>query len=136
MTLTECCGFVCDSGEPTWGGEQIYKHVGPSYNFEFVRDLLESLDNIINVGEIEAEERRRLNAYALRFDLSTLDSIGSVLAALRQGDDQGISQRGTGRVVLVGIHSVMQRWLLGEGRQRQRKVRRVWRIAYEPCCSK
>ena len=40
---------------------EIYKFCGPSFNFEFVRDVLAALDNIVNVGEMEAEEKQKLN---------------------------------------------------------------------------
>lgn len=62
---------------------EIYKFCGPSFNFEFVRDVLAALDNIVNVGEMEAEEKQKLNQYALSFDMGCVDSIRGVLQALR-----------------------------------------------------
>lgn len=34
---------------------KVYKYFGPTYNFEFARDVIVTLDNIVNVGEMEAE---------------------------------------------------------------------------------
>ncbi len=93
---------------------QVYKFCGPAFNFEFVRDVLTGLDNIVNVGEMEAEEKQKLNQvaflflllkqnfvqsslcwnlmmkstvfsqYALSFDLGCVDSIRNVLQAMKQ----------------------------------------------------
>jgi len=63
---------------------QIYKFCGPSFNFEFVRDILIALENIINVGEMEAEEKQKLNQYALTFDMGCVDGIRGVLLAIKQ----------------------------------------------------
>lgn len=46
---------------------EIYKFCGPSFNFEYVRDVLAALDNIVNVGEMEAEETQKLNQVNLPF---------------------------------------------------------------------
>eukprot|EP01087_Luapelamoeba_hula_P013814 TRINITY_DN3982_c1_g1_i5.p1 TRINITY_DN3982_c1_g1~~TRINITY_DN3982_c1_g1_i5.p1 ORF type:complete len:859 (+),score=157.44 TRINITY_DN3982_c1_g1_i5:1017-3593(+) len=63
---------------------QIYKFCGPSYNFEFVRDILVALDSIVNVGEMEAEEKSKLNQYALTFDMGCVDGLKTVLQLLKQ----------------------------------------------------
>lgn len=36
----------------------VYKFHGASFNFEFVRDVVTALQNIINVGELELDEVR------------------------------------------------------------------------------
>eukprot|EP00005_Dracoamoeba_jomungandri_P001938 CAMPEP_0174261552 /NCGR_PEP_ID=MMETSP0439-20130205/11494_1 /TAXON_ID=0 /ORGANISM="Stereomyxa ramosa, Strain Chinc5" /LENGTH=1028 /DNA_ID=CAMNT_0015346041 /DNA_START=22 /DNA_END=3108 /DNA_ORIENTATION=- len=63
---------------------QIYKYCGPSYNFEFVIDVLSALHNIVNTGEMDAEEKKKLNQYALSFDLGCVDNLKTVLQAIEQ----------------------------------------------------
>ena len=36
---------------------KAYGYVGPSFNFEFVHDLLAALDNIVNVGAVVSKKK-------------------------------------------------------------------------------
>jgi len=61
----------------------IYKYYGPTYNFEFARDVLVALDNIVNVGDVEVEGTKGINKYALVFDLEAVDKLGSLLKVIK-----------------------------------------------------
>lgn len=94
---------------------QIYKFCGPSFNFEFVRDVLIALENIgespslppllcfpkkaltdtllsliVNVGELEAEEKKKLNQYALSFDMGCVDALRNILQAIKQSPPEEV----------------------------------------------
>lgn len=60
----------------------MYHFYGPSYNLEFVRDVLAALQNIVNVGDMEADEERKVNLYAIKFDLEAIDKLQSTLSVL------------------------------------------------------
>jgi hypothetical protein len=71
---------------------EVYKYCGPTYDFDFVRDILSSLENIVNVGEMESEESgQRINKYAEEFDLECIDKIRSLLVALRESKPESIN---------------------------------------------
>jgi len=69
---------------------EIYKFCGPSFNFELARDVLAALDNIVNIGEMEAEEKQKLNHVLLRcrrphLRVTNPSLVGSVRAVVRHG---------------------------------------------------
>eukprot|EP01119_Soliformovum_irregulare_P013118 TRINITY_DN3460_c0_g1_i1.p1 TRINITY_DN3460_c0_g1~~TRINITY_DN3460_c0_g1_i1.p1 ORF type:complete len:953 (-),score=284.24 TRINITY_DN3460_c0_g1_i1:498-3326(-) len=66
----------------------MYKYSGPVFNFEFARDVLIALDNILNVGEVEVEATRQPNQFALAFDLEVIDKLGALLAAIKENPDK------------------------------------------------
>lgn len=53
----------------------VYKFAGPTYNFDIVNDVLTTLEFILNIGEIEVDERTGANRYAFHFDLECIDKI-------------------------------------------------------------
>ncbi len=64
---------------------QVYKFCGPAFNFEFVRDVLTGLDNIVNVGEMEAEEKQKLNQVGFLFPPKTKPS---TIIFMLESDDE------------------------------------------------
>ncbi len=60
---------------------RVYKYVGAVYNFEFARDILVCLDNILNMGELDTDGKS-LNKYAFAFDSECVDKLGSLMAAI------------------------------------------------------
>jgi Ca2+-binding EF-hand superfamily protein len=70
---------------------EVYKYCGPTYNFDFVVDILSALENIINIGEMEGEETQSANKYALEFDLECIDKIKSLLAAMKESKPEDLN---------------------------------------------
>ncbi|MDP2437176.1 MAG: EF-hand domain-containing protein [archaeon] len=67
---------------------EMYGHVSPTFNFEFINDSLGSLQNILNIGQMEAEESGKPNRYALAFDLGSIDQISNLLRTIKECSDQ------------------------------------------------
>merc|ERR1712154_305936 len=54
--------------------QQIYHYVGPTYNFEFIEDTIETLNNILECGKIQNG-----NLFINKFDMQLLDRISDVI---------------------------------------------------------
>jgi hypothetical protein len=71
---------------------EIYKHSGPAYNFDFVRDILTCLDNIVTMGELDSEDHNTAtNKYALQFDLESIDRMRGLLQAIKDSRPEDIN---------------------------------------------
>jgi hypothetical protein len=56
----------------------VYTYCGPSFNFEFVRDILSTLGTILRAGAVDLG----VNQFALLFDLSCIDRFNFLLQVL------------------------------------------------------
>jgi hypothetical protein len=58
----------------------VYTYCGPSFNFEFVRDILSTLGSILRAGAVDLG----VNQFALLFDLSCIDRFNFLLQSLQE----------------------------------------------------
>lgn len=62
---------------------EIYKFVGVTFNFELVLNVLTCLSNIVNSGELEAEDGLGVNQFALKFHLDEIDKLKQILECIK-----------------------------------------------------
>lgn len=68
---------------------ETYRFVGPSYNFEFLEDIVVALDNIVNVGTVQRSENG-LNLFALSFDLGCIDKMRQMLLVVKSSQSTSL----------------------------------------------
>lgn len=68
---------------------EIYKYCGPTYNFEFVNDILIALEKILDAGELD--DTAGPNKFALEFDLECIDKIRSLMTAIKESRPEDLN---------------------------------------------
>jgi len=53
---------------------EVYNWIGPTYNFEFVEDIIETLNNILECGKVNND-----NLFIIKFDMQLLDRISDLI---------------------------------------------------------
>lgn len=69
---------------------EMYKFIGPTYNFDFVEDIITSLDNIVNIGYIQKSDNGK-NHFALVFDLDCVDRIKQMLTLIKDSPPENMN---------------------------------------------
>jgi hypothetical protein len=64
---------------------RVYKYSGPTYDFEFARDVLVALDNIINAGLLNTQR-----PFALYFDVECVDKLSGLLRDISENPHKGV----------------------------------------------
>eukprot|EP01128_Nolandella_sp_AFSM9_P010431 TRINITY_DN7206_c0_g1_i1.p1 TRINITY_DN7206_c0_g1~~TRINITY_DN7206_c0_g1_i1.p1 ORF type:complete len:1094 (+),score=255.51 TRINITY_DN7206_c0_g1_i1:127-3408(+) len=70
---------------------EVYKYVGATFNFELIGDVLTSLLNILNVGEMLREDMGSGNPYALQFDMGAMDHLHSFLQTIKSSKESDLN---------------------------------------------
>ncbi len=68
----------------------VYTYCGPSFNFDLIRDILNTLLNLLSAGAAEPDSRA-VNPYALLFDLSAIDRIHSLLKSIQESSPADVN---------------------------------------------
>eukprot|EP01114_Cavostelium_apophysatum_P006203 TRINITY_DN1744_c0_g1_i12.p1 TRINITY_DN1744_c0_g1~~TRINITY_DN1744_c0_g1_i12.p1 ORF type:complete len:563 (+),score=198.38 TRINITY_DN1744_c0_g1_i12:1357-3045(+) len=71
---------------------KVYKYCGPTFNFEFGRDVVVALDNVVNAGEVDIDHRTKSapvdNKYALAFGLDSIDKLSTLLSSIKENPNK------------------------------------------------
>eukprot|EP00455_Lapot_gusevi_P001572 TRINITY_DN10610_c0_g2_i2.p1 TRINITY_DN10610_c0_g2~~TRINITY_DN10610_c0_g2_i2.p1 ORF type:complete len:496 (-),score=120.42 TRINITY_DN10610_c0_g2_i2:115-1602(-) len=60
----------------------VYLYLGPTYNFDFVKDILDAMDDILEAGETEARSAGTVHPYILMFDMDVVEKLKQVLLVI------------------------------------------------------
>eukprot|EP01122_Echinamoeba_exundans_P009822 TRINITY_DN3538_c0_g1_i1.p1 TRINITY_DN3538_c0_g1~~TRINITY_DN3538_c0_g1_i1.p1 ORF type:complete len:1064 (+),score=289.89 TRINITY_DN3538_c0_g1_i1:121-3312(+) len=71
---------------------EVYKFCGATYNFEFVNDILTTLEKILDAGELAAEDTvNGGNKFALEFDLECIDQIRKFMTEIKEARPEDLN---------------------------------------------